>query len=71
MNENTVTKINHNEYKDVFLNNKYLRYSMNKIQRKNHIIGIYETNKISLSSFDGKIHVLNNEYDGFTLSYYS
>ena len=29
VNKNVVAKISHNKYKDVFLNKKYLRYSMN------------------------------------------
>ena len=37
------TKI-HNEYKNVLLNKKCLRHSMNKIQSKDHKIGTYEIN---------------------------
>ena len=37
---------------------------MNRIQRKDHRIGTYEINKISLSGFDGEIYILNNGYDG-------
>ena len=53
VNENFVEKITYNEYKDVLLNNEYLRNSMNRIQSKNHRLGTYETNKISLFCFDG------------------
>ena len=53
VNENFVEKIRYNEYKDVLLNKEYLRNSMNRIQSKNHRLGTYETNKISLSCFDG------------------
>ena len=42
---------------------------MNRIQSKSHRIRTYEINKISLSWFDGKIHILNNGHDGLTLSY--
>ena len=66
VNKNAVETISHSEYKDVFLNKKCLRHSMNKIQSKDHRIGTYETyetNKISLSCFDDKTHILNNEYD--------
>ena len=45
---NVVSTISHNEYKDVLLNNKCMRHSMNRIQRKGHRIGTYEINKISL-----------------------
>ena len=51
-NRNIVVTISHNEYKDVLLNNKCLRHSMNRIQNKDHKIGTYEINKISLFCFD-------------------
>ena len=76
-NENKKTKgvndatISHNEYKDVFLNQKCISHSMNRIQSKNHRTRIYEINKISLSYFDGKIFIQNNEYDGLTLGHQS
>ena len=37
------------------VNKKFLRHSMNSIQSKDHRIGTYEINKISLSCFDDKI----------------
>ena len=46
--------ISPNEYKDVSLNKKCLRHSMNRIQSKNHRMGTYEVEKISLSCFDDK-----------------
>ena len=49
MNSNVAATITHNKYKDVLLNKKCLRYSMNRIQSKDHKIGTYEINKISLS----------------------
>ena len=53
-NRNFVTTISHNEYKDVSLNKKCLRHLMNRIQSKDHRIGTYEINKISLPCFDDK-----------------
>ena len=47
VNKNVAAKINH-EDKDVLLNNKCLRYSMNRIEP----IETYEINEISLSCFD-------------------
>ena len=38
--------ISYKEYKDVLLNKKCLRHSMNRIQSKDHKIGTYEINKI-------------------------
>ena len=37
---------------------------MNGIQNKNPKIGTYKISKTSLSIFDDKIYILNNEYDG-------
>ena len=66
-----VATISHNGYKDALLNNKCLIYSLNRIQSKNHRIKTYEINKISLSSFEGKIYIQNNRYDGLDLGYYN
>ena len=46
-----------------------MRHSMNWIQIKDHRIGTYEINKVSLSSFDDKIYVQDNGYDGLALNY--
>ena len=71
VNRNVVIKISHNEYKDVLLNQKCSRLSMNKIQSKYDRIGTYEINKISLSYFDNKIYMQNNGYDELALGYQS
>ena len=57
VNKNVVGTISHNKYKDVLLDKKCLRHSMNRIQSKDHWIRTYEINKISLSCFDDKIHI--------------
>ena len=44
---------------------------MNRIQSKNHGIGTYEINTISLSCFDDRIYIPNNRYDVLTLGYQS
>ena len=64
VNKNVVSTIGHGEHKDVLLNKKYLRHSMNRIYKTNYKIGIYEINKISLSCFDDKTYILNNRYNG-------
>ena len=51
VNRNVVATIIHSEYKDVLLNNKCLRHSMNRVQSKDHRIGIYEINKILFALF--------------------
>ena len=57
VNKNVVATISHNEYKDHLLNNKRIRHSKNRNRSKDHRIGTYEINKISLSCFDDKIYI--------------
>ena len=47
-NRNVVATISHEEYKDVLLNKKCLRHSINRIKSKDIKTGTYEINKISL-----------------------
>ena len=70
MNKNVV-EASHSEYKDVLLNDRFIRHSVTRIQSKDNRIGTYEINKISLSCFDDKICIQNNKYDGLALSYQS
>ena len=63
VNRDVVATISHNEYKDVLLNNKCLRHSMNRIQSNNYII--------SLPCFNEKIYIQNNGYDGLALRHQS
>ena len=69
VNRNVLATISHSKYKDVLLNKKCLRHSMNRIQSKDHKIGAHEINKISLSYLDNKIYIQNNRWDGLALSY--
>ena len=71
VNRNVVATTGHNEYKDVLLNNKCLRHSINRIQSKDHRIETFEIHKISLPCFDDKIYIQNNGYDGLALGYQS
>ena len=50
-------KVSQNEYKDVLF----------RIQSKNHRIGTYEINKISLPCFGDKIYIPDNETDPLAL----
>ena len=52
----------------MLFNKKNIRQKMKRIQSKNYILGTYEIDKISLSCFDVKRHVLD---DGIhTLAYF-
>ena len=68
---NVVTTVSHNEYKDVLLNNKCIRHSMNRIQSRDHQIETYEINKNSLPCFDDKIYSESNGNDRLALGYQS
>ena len=57
-----------NEFKDTLFNKKIIRLKMRRIQGKKHKMGTYEIKKISLSVFDDKRFVLNN--DIHTLAYF-
>ena len=52
---------------NVLLNKKCLRHSVNRIQNKDHKIGTYEINKISLSWSNDKIYIQNNGCEGLAL----
>ena len=69
MNGNVAATIIYNKYKEVYLNNKCLRHSMNRIKSKDHRIGMYEINKISFRCFDDKIRIQINGYDTLALVY--
>ena len=64
-----VATISHNEYRDVFLNKKCFRNSVNRIQSKDHRTGTYEIKKISLSCFYNKIYFQNSGCEGLALGY--
>ena len=57
-----------NEFKNVLFSKKIMRHKMRKVQAKNHKLGTYENNKISLSCFGDKIFVLKD--DIHTLAYF-
>ena len=61
-------KLRHNEYLDVLFNKKVIRHKMKRIQSNLHQIGTYDINKISLSCFDDKRHVLHDRIN--TLAYF-
>ena len=69
VNRNVVTTIVITNIKNVLLNKKCLRHMMNRIQSKEHTIGTYEIDNISLSCLDDKIYTQNNGSDGLALGY--
>ena len=71
VNNKVVAKISHSDYKDVLLNNKCIRHSINRIQIKDHKNRTYEINKIPLPCFHDQIYIQNYGCDGLALGYYS
>ena len=60
--------IEFNKFEDVLSNKKIIRYKMKRIQSKKFKLGTYEIDKISLSFFDDKRFVLDDEF--YTLPYF-
>ena len=55
------------EFQDTLFQKKVLRHKMRVIKSRNHNLGIYETNKMSLSCFDDKRYILKDDIN--TLAY--
>ena len=49
------------KFKDVLFNKKIIRHKMKRIQSKKHKLGTYEIDKISLSCFDDKKYMIDDE----------
>ena len=62
------TKLRHKEYLSVLFGKKVVRHKMKRIQSVLYKIGTYVINKISLSCFDVKRHVLDDGIN--TLAYF-
>ena len=56
------------KFKDVLFNEKIIRHKMKRIQSKKHKLGTYKIDEISLSCFDDKRYVLDDET--YTLAYF-
>ena len=72
-NNENITSKGHNdfvkfqEFYDTLFKKKILRHTIRRIGSKDHNLGTYETNKRSLSCFDGKRYILKNGIN--TLAY--
>ena len=62
--------ITHDNYKEVLFNNKQMRHTMKTIRSKNHLLGSYELNKISLSCFDDKRFIHKNGITSYAYGHY-
>ena len=61
VNKYVVKNIRHKEYIDVLFNKKTIRNKTKKFQSKLHEIGTNEVFKISLSCFDDKRYILDDD----------
>ena len=62
--------INHQNYKQTLLNEEQIHHKMKTIRSKNHQLGSYEINKVSLSCFDDKRYILENGIDSYAYGHY-
>ena len=62
--------IKHENYKDTLFNNKQIHHKMKTIRSKNHQLGSYEINKVSLSCFDDKRYILDNGQESYAYGHY-
>ena len=62
--------ITHENYKDCLLNRKQMLHSMRTIRSEFHQIGSYQLNKIPLSCFDDKRHILGDGITSYAYGHY-
>ena len=62
--------IKHESYKQTLLENKQMHHKMKTIRSKNHQLGSYEINKLSLSCFDDKRYILDNGQESNAYGHY-
>ena len=63
--------ITHDNYKEVLFNNKQMQHTMKTIRSKNHQLGSFELNKISLSCFDDKRFIHENGITSYAYGHYN
>jgi len=62
--------LTHENYKSILLENKQMHHTMKTIRSKNHQLKSYELNKVSLSCFDDKRHILNDAITSYAYGHY-
>ena len=69
--KNVIKKnITHENFKDTLFNNEQMHHKMKTIRSKNHKLGSYEINKVSLSCFDDKRYIHNNGITSYAYGHY-
>ena len=62
--------LTHDNYKEVLFNSKQMQHTMKTIRSKNHQLGSFELNKISLSCFDDKRYIHGNGITSYAYGHY-
>ena len=63
--------IKHEDYKKTLFNNEQIHHKMKTIRSQQHQLGSFEINKISLSCFDDKRHLLEDGINSYAYGHYS
>jgi hypothetical protein len=58
-------KLTHDNFKNVIKKKDRMRHKMNTIRSTKHVIGTYQIQKVTLSCFDDKIYLLDDEVTSF------
>ena len=62
--------IKHEDYKQTLFNNEQIHHKMKTIRSKNHKLGSYEINEVSLSCFDDKRYISNDGIKSLAYGHY-
>ena len=62
--------INHINYKETLFSKQQMHHKMKTIRRSCYKISSYEINKVSLSCFDDKRHLLNDAIKSYAYGHY-
>ena len=62
--------LTHDNYKEVLFNSEQMQHTMKTIRSKNHQLGSFELNKISLSCFDDKRYIHGNGITSYAYGHY-
>ena len=63
--------IKHEDYKNTLLNKMQMHHKMKTIRSDKHQLGSYEINKVSLSCFDDKRHILEDGINSHAYGHYN
>ena len=69
--KNVIKKnITHENYKETLFNEKQMLHKMKTIRSRNHQLGSYEINKVSLSCLDDKRYILPDGISSYAYGHY-